>query len=102
MKKIDVFDEQDELTLIGNKEEGVKVRLSSSSGTVFSKNEAAMDGVSVEDDFELKFPKSDFKGLLKCNGSFDFTVYTGQKQIVNANYERDNYTMDFYFAPLAD
>jgi hypothetical protein len=102
MTNINVFDEQDELTLIGDKTDGVKVRLSSSSGTVFSKNEAKIEGVEVEDEFELKFPKADFKGLLKCNGSFDFTVYTGKKQIVNANYERDNYTMDFYFAPLAD
>jgi hypothetical protein len=99
---INVFDEQDEITLIGSKDEGVKVRLSSSSGTVFSKNESKLREVEVEDEFELKFPKADFKGLLKCNGSFDFTVYTGKKQIVNANYERDNYKMDFYFAPLAD
>jgi hypothetical protein len=102
VNNINVFDEQDQITLIGNTGDGMRVRLSSSSGNVFSKNESKIEGVEVQDDFELKFPKIDFKGLLKCNGSFDVTVYTGPKQIINFNYERDNYTMDFYFAPLAE
>lgn len=100
---ISVFDIQDEITVLGNKGDNhITVRLSSSSGTVFNKNESQIANVEVKEDFNLKFMKQDIKGLLSCNDSFDFNVYVGAKQIINASYAKDAYTMNFYFAPLKD
>jgi hypothetical protein len=102
LANINVFDDQNQLTLVGVKGKGVIVRLTSESGSVFNKNEMTLADVEVKEDFTLKYQKADFKGLLVCNNKFNFTVYTGKKQIVNATYEKDNYTMNFYFAPLVD
>jgi len=102
LTNINVFDDQNELTLSGKKGEGVVVRLSSSQGTVYNKNEMKFPDIEVKEDFVQKFPKSDFKGLLVCNGSFKFSVFTGKKEVVNAYYEKDDYKLNFYFAPLAD
>lgn len=100
LTNINVFEDQDEITLSGKKGKGVTVRLSSSQGTVFNKNEMKLADIEVKEDFSQKFPKNDFKGLLVCNGSFDLSVYTGKKEVVNASYQKDDYTMNFYFSPL--
>jgi hypothetical protein len=102
LTNINVFEDQNEITIIGKEGEGVTVRLSSSQGTVSNKNELKFPNIEVKANFSQKFPKSDFKGLLVCNGTFQITVYTGKKDVVNAYYEKDNYKLNFYLSPLVD
>jgi hypothetical protein len=100
---ISVFDIQDEVTFFGKKgQNSITARLSSSGGNVFNKNESKLNNVPVTADFNLKFLKQDIKGLLSCNDTFDFGVYVGQKNIISASYAKNAYTMNFYFAPIAE
>jgi hypothetical protein len=97
---ISVFDTQDEITFVGKKGDNhITVRLSSSSGSVFNKNESKIP-VEVKEDFNLKYMKNDIKGLLSCNDSFDMTVFIGAKQLLNATYGDEHYTLNFFFSPL--
>jgi hypothetical protein len=102
LNNINVFVDQDEITFLGQEgDDHITVRLSSSSGTVFNKNESKIEGVSVSDSFEMKFPKESIKGLIGCNNSFSLAVYTGKKRLINASYEKESYKMNFYFSPLS-
>jgi len=103
MTNINVFDDQDQITLKGV--EGTKevtVSLSSSSGSVYNRNDSVIEDVEVSTSFELRFPKTDIKGLLSCNDSFEITVFVGKKSVVEAAYSKNNYDMRFYFSPLSD
>jgi len=100
---ISVYYDLDQVTFVGESgNDYMTVKLSSASSTLFNDFTLQIRDVKVNANFNLKFMKEDFKGLLGCNDSFDFTVFTGPKSIVNVNYARDHYTMRFYFSPLGD
>lgn len=100
---IGVYYDLDQITFVGeNGKNYMTVKLSSASSTLFNDFTLQIRDVEVKEDFNLKFMKEDFKGLLCCNDKFEFTVYTGPKSIVNVNYSRDHYDMRFYFSPLGD
>lgn len=101
LANINVFTEQDILTISGKKGgDEVMVKLSSSAGTVFNKNESMIEDVKIDVDFNMDFKREDIKGLLECNDSFNFGVYTGEKEIISAIYNKDHYEMRFYFSKI--
>ena len=100
---IGVYYDLDQIQFNGNEgDDFMTVRLSSSSTALRNDFTLQIKDVPVDADFSLKFMKEDIKGLLGCNDTFDFTVFTGAKSIMGVNYGRDHYSMRFYFSPIGD
>jgi hypothetical protein len=57
------------------------------------------EGIKVNADFEISFPKDTIQNILSCNDNFTATFYTGTKSIGEFTYERDGYSMKFYVSP---
>jgi len=102
LNNISVYTDLDQLTLSGVEGTNeIKVKLASSSGSIYTKVHTKIENIEVKKDFEMDFPKDDIKGLLGCNDKLQFTVYIGKKNIIQATYSKDNYKMLFYFVPLS-
>lgn len=56
---------------------------------------------TVETGVDLEFSKEQIQKVLSCNDEFDFTFYSGKKNILEVSYSKDHYSMKFYISPKA-
>jgi hypothetical protein len=102
-KNIDVFSTLDAVRITG-KAGGTELtcKLYATQSSVKTSSNTGIEVDAITEDINIVFPKKEFKGLLACNSKFDITLYVGKKNLGGFSYERDNYEMKFYIAPITE
>lgn len=101
-KNMDVFSDLDAVRITGKKGDAeLTFRLHAQATSVKTTSNSVVTVDEVTDDIDIVFSTKELKGLLSCNTSFDVTLYTGPKNIGGFCYNKDNYDMKFYLAPMS-
>jgi hypothetical protein len=100
ISKFNVFSELDIINFSGKKDKALEMKLVDSSGALVTSSETIFSNVTCKHDFDMSFTKSNFKGILTASDSVEFVIYTGDTNIISAEYSNSGYDMQFYFSEL--
>jgi hypothetical protein len=102
-KNIDVFSELDAVSITGKEGESeLSFKLHAQQTAVKTSSTTVVGVDEISEDINIMFPKKELKGLLACNNTFEVTLYTGKKNLGGFSYDKDNYEMKFYIAPITE
>ena len=100
-KDFSLFVLQDTVTFAGHVGENcidVMVTKMNEENSQHSYNNSITD-VTINKDFEIRFPKDILSQLFSCHDKFDITFFNGKKAIGEFKYATDTYSMNFYISP---
>jgi hypothetical protein len=102
-KNIDVFSELDAVKITGKAGSSeLSFKLHAQQTSVKTSSTTVVNVDEIAEDINITFPKKELKGLLACNSTFEVTLYTGKKNLGGFSYDKDNYEMKFYIAPISE
>lgn len=102
-KNIDVFSELDAVRITGKEGSSeLSFKLFAQQTSVKTSSNTVVSVDEISEDIDITFPKKELRGLLACNSAFNVTLYTGKKNLGGFSYDKDNYEMKFYIAPISE